>query len=79
MHADGARLNYFLISLSLGFQSSGSGNKKPYIFSPFGWGLDGGSKRIYRAQFLVLCILYTLLVEMSSKNLDFSEKYSTSD
>jgi hypothetical protein len=23
--------------------------KKPYISSPFGWGLDGGSKRIYRA------------------------------
>jgi hypothetical protein len=24
-------------------------NKKPYISSPFGWGLDGGSQRIYRA------------------------------
>jgi hypothetical protein len=23
--------------------------KKPYISSPFGWGLDGGSQRIYRA------------------------------
>jgi hypothetical protein len=23
--------------------------KKPYISSPIGWGLDGGSKRIYRA------------------------------
>jgi hypothetical protein len=23
--------------------------KKPYISSPFGWGLDGGSRRIYRA------------------------------
>ena len=24
--------------------------KKPYISSPFGWGLDGGSQRIYRAK-----------------------------
>jgi hypothetical protein len=24
--------------------------KKPYISSPFGWGLDGGSQRIYRAE-----------------------------
>jgi hypothetical protein len=25
-------------------------NKKPYIFSPNWWGLDGGSWRIYRAE-----------------------------
>jgi hypothetical protein len=24
--------------------------RKPYISSPFGWGLDGGSKGIYRAK-----------------------------
>jgi hypothetical protein len=29
--------------------SSGRRIKKPYISSPFGWGLDGGSQRIYRA------------------------------
>jgi hypothetical protein len=38
------------------FTSQGSrGIKKPYISSPFGWGLDGGSQRIYRATKLRSC------------------------
>jgi len=38
-----------------------SKNKKPYISSPFGWGLDGGSKRIYRA-IIPLGFVYTVYI-----------------
>ncbi len=44
--------------------ATGEPKKKPYISSLFGWGLDGGSKRIYRAAISVYTVyIIRLLVK----------------
>ena len=46
----GRRLSLNSVFLSGRIREINCRNKKPYIFSPNWWGLDGGSWRIYRAE-----------------------------